>query len=127
MKQYKSFYEDDIWLEAYELQKIVFELSKKFPSDEKYSLKSQINSSSNSVMANLAESHGRYHFADKIRVLYIVRGEIEETQSHLICAVGRGYLVKEETTLIIKRYEILEKRLNGQISDFIKKKNNNDH
>lgn len=121
-KEYKKFYEMDIWVEAYELQKEVYELTRKFPKEEKYGLCGQSNDSSNSVVANIAESHGRYHFADKIRVLYIVRGEVEETQSHLIVAVSRGYALKEEVTRIVGRYERLKMKINGNIGDFSRKR-----
>jgi len=122
MKKYKKFFEDELWLQAFELQKEIIELSVRFPDYEKYGLRSQINNSSNSVMANIAEEHGRYHYADKIRVLYIVRGEIEETQSHCLCAVSRNYVRKDEVVNIINKYENLKKTLNGRINDFRKKK-----
>ncbi|HBU07083.1 MAG TPA: four helix bundle protein [Candidatus Magasanikbacteria bacterium] len=118
MKKYKKFFEDDLWLKAFELQKEVVELSVRFPDYEKYGLRSQINNSSNSVMANIAEEHGRYHYADKIRVLYIVRGEIEETQSHCLCAVSRGYIERSEIVGLINGYENLKKTLNGRIKKF---------
>ena len=124
-KKYRRFYEDELWVEAYELQKQVFELTKKFPKEEKYGITSQLLNSSNSIMANIAEEHGRYHFADKIRVLYIVRGELYETQSHLICAVGRKYLENREIVELLNRYENLAKRLNGRIRDFRNKKEKN--
>jgi len=123
--KYKKFYEDELWIEAHELQKQVFELIKKFTKEEKYGLISQVLNSSNSVMANLAEEHGRYYFADKIRVLYIIRGEIHETQSHLICAVSRDYLRSNEIMAAINRYEKLVKRVNGRIKDFRNKKSKN--
>jgi four helix bundle protein len=127
--KYKRFYEDELWIMAYELQKEVFRLSKKFTKEERYGLVSQVNNSSNSVMANIAEEHGRFYFADKIRVLYIVRGEAEETQSHLICAASRGYVSQDECTRVVNGYERLCKILNGRISDFsIKsKKQKSDH
>lgn len=114
-----------MWQEAYKLQKEVFDITKKFPPDEKYGLKSQLNNSSNSIMANLAEEHGRYHYADKVRVLYITRGELEETQSHLICSVSRGYVLNQDCAALVSRYEQLKKRLNGRINDFKNKKDLN--
>ena len=41
---------------AFETAMIIFELSKKFPTEEKYSLTDQIRRSSRSVCANLAEA-----------------------------------------------------------------------
>lgn len=117
-KEYKKFYETDLWQDAYELQKEVFALTKNFSKDERFGLNSQLNNSSNSVCANIAEEHGRYYFKDKIRVLYIVRGELEETQSHLIVAQSREYLPREKCTELVNKYEKLKMKLNGRISDF---------
>lgn len=122
MKKYLKFYETGIWQEAYGLQKEVFALTKDFPKNERYGLSSQLDDSSNSVCANIAEEHGRYYFADKMRVLYIVRGELQETQSHLIVAKSRGYVTKEKCTELVNRYEKLMIRINGRIRDFSDKK-----
>ncbi len=86
-----------------------------FPKDEQFTLTSQIRRSSNSVIANIAESHGRYSFKDKIRVLYIARGEIVETRSHLAVALGRKYISKEIFIQLNKKYEQLTKQLNMYI------------
>lgn len=91
-----SFRDLHIWQKGYELLMMIYELTKKFPGEEKYNLTSQIRSSANAVIASIAEAHGRYHYADKVRVLYIGRGECEETQSHLSVAVGRGYINQKE-------------------------------
>ena len=125
-KQYQKFYELDIWKEGYELQKEVFALTQTFPREERYGLGSQLNDSSNSVIANIAESHGRFYYADKIRVLYTVRGELEETQSHLIVAQSRGYIPREKTVELVRRYEHLKQKLNGYINDFSKRKKEQD-
>ncbi|MBI5222218.1 MAG: four helix bundle protein [Candidatus Magasanikbacteria bacterium] len=117
MKKYKKFFEEDIWREAYELQKEVFEISRSFPPEERYGLWNQINKSSNSVVANRAEAHGRYYFADKVRTLYIVRCELEETQSHLIVACSRGYVSKEACLKLVNKYENLKKKINGDIKN----------
>lgn len=122
MKKYFKFYETEIWQEAYELQKEVFALTRNFPKEERYGLISQLNDSSNSICANIAEEHGRFYYADKIRVLYIVRGELQETQSHLIVAQSRIYITKEICAGLIGRYEKLMIRINGRIRDFRNKK-----
>lgn len=85
-----SFRDLNIWQKGYELLMKIYDLTKKFPPEGKYNLTSQTQSSAN------AEAHGRYHYADKVRVLYIGRGECEETQSHLSVALGRGYINQKE-------------------------------
>ena len=106
----------DIWQVGYSLQKEIYKLVLTFPKREMYSLSDQLLRSANSVIANIAESHGRFHFADKIRILYITRGEIEETQSHLIVACSRKYLIQEECRKLIDEYERLKIKVNNYIS-----------
>lgn len=90
----------------------------KFPEVEKYALTSQIRRSSNSILANSAEAHGRFYFKDKIRVMYIVRGELEETQSHLWVAYSQKYINNEEFLQIGKEYENLKVKINNQINNW---------
>ncbi|PIP18118.1 MAG: four helix bundle protein, partial [Parcubacteria group bacterium CG23_combo_of_CG06-09_8_20_14_all_35_9] len=78
--------------------------------------------SANSVIANIAEAHGRYHFADKIRVLYISRGEVEETQSHLRVALGRNYISKDDFEYLDNEYEGLKIGINNYIQSISKQK-----
>jgi len=74
----------------------IFEVSKKFPNEEKYSLTDQIRRSSRSVSANLAEASRkiRYpkHFVSK---LSDSDSENAETQSWLEYALACNYLTNE--------------------------------
>ncbi|PIR78129.1 MAG: four helix bundle protein [Candidatus Magasanikbacteria bacterium CG10_big_fil_rev_8_21_14_0_10_36_16] len=117
-KSYKRFYQTDIWQIAFELLKKVYSLSLKFPDAEKYALTNQIRRSSNSVLANTAEAHGRFYFKDRIRVFYIVRGELEETQSHLWVAYSQKYINKDEFLQTEKNYENLKVKINNQINNW---------
>ncbi|MDD2656550.1 MAG: four helix bundle protein [Patescibacteria group bacterium] len=117
-KDYKKFYQTDIWQIAFDLLKKVYSLSLKFPEVEKYALTSQIRRSSNSILANSAEAHGRFYFKDKIRVMYIVRGELEETQSHLWVAYSQKYINKEDFLKLGKDYENLKVKINNQINNW---------
>ena len=116
----KSFQDLKIWQKGYELLMRVYEVTSKYPSEEKFGLVSDTRRSANSVIANIAESHGRYFFADKIRVLYIARGETEETRSHLRVALGRKYLSKDEFEFLDKEYEGLGVGINFYIQDLKK-------
>ena len=123
-KNYKKFYETEVWKEAFSLVQKIYTITKNYPKEERFGLTDQTRRSSNSVCANIAEAHGRYYYADKIRVLYTVRGEIEETQSHLMVAFSQKYI--DETLLkeTMGRYEKLKIRLNNQITDLHRQKGN---
>ena len=104
-----------IWQKAYELALETYRITDKFPQTEKFSLIDQLRRAAISVVANIAESFGRYHIKDKIHLLMVARGSIYETRSHLSIAVGLGYMDKERFKEIDDAYEILSRQLNSFI------------
>ena len=83
-----------VYKAAYRLAMEIFELTKDFPSAEKYALTSQIRRSSRSVCLNLREAWAkrRYeaHFVSK---LTDCDGENSETESSLDFAKDCGYIL----------------------------------
>lgn len=65
-----SFRDLIVYKKAFDLAMSIYEISKKFPSDEKFSLTSQIRRSSRSVCSNLAEGYRKRqypaHFTAKV-------------------------------------------------------------
>ena len=75
----------------------IFELSKKFPVEEKYSLTDQIRRSSRSICANLAEAwRKRRYEAAFVAKLNDCEAEAAETQTWIEFAVKCHYLPVEE-------------------------------
>lgn len=83
----------EVYQMAYGQAMELFKLSTQFPSEEKYSLTSQIRRSSRSVCANLREAWAkrRYqaHFVSK---LTDCDGENQETDTHMDFAKDCGYI-----------------------------------
>ena len=65
-----SYKDLEAFKKAYSLAMEIFEISKSFPSDEKYSLTDQVRRSSRSVCANFGEAYRRRkypaHFVSKL-------------------------------------------------------------
>jgi four helix bundle protein len=61
-KLIKSHEDLAVYQMAFDVAMQIFELSKQFPQEEKYSLSDQMRRSSRSVCANLAEAWRRYLF-----------------------------------------------------------------
>ncbi|MEW6618574.1 MAG: four helix bundle protein [bacterium] len=120
----KSFYALKIWQKGYEILMKIYEITSTYPVEERYALVIDTRRSANSIIANIAESHGRYYFADKIRVLYTARGELEETRSHLKVACGRKYISEEKFKEIDEEYEGLSKGISGYIQNIESQKSN---
>jgi len=82
---------------SFKLAMEIFEISKKFPKEEKYSLTDQIRRSSRSITANISESYAKRlypkHFISK---LTDSDGENLETQTWLEFAKECGYIEEEK-------------------------------
>ena len=82
---------------AYSTSMEIFEISKRFPAEEKYALTSQIRRSSRSVCLNLREAWAKRRYeAHFIAKLTDCDGEINETDTALGYAAHCGYLSQDE-------------------------------
>jgi four helix bundle protein len=84
----------------------LFQLSKKFPPEEKYSLTDQVRRSSRSVSANLAEGWRKRRYPAAFAAkLCECEGEAAETQTWLQFAVECGYLNPLEARPLYQEYD----------------------
>lgn len=106
---------------SFELSMLIFVISKKFPSEEKYSLTDQIRRSSRSVSANIAEAtrKRRYekHFVSK---LTDSDSENSETQVWLEYALACKYIENEEFNLLTEKSIEVGKLLNYMMNNLNK-------
>lgn len=87
----------NVYKAAYELAMKVFELSKRFPPEERFALTSQIRRSSRSVCLNLREAWAKRRYqAHFISKLTDCDGESAETDSSLDFAKDCGYITPEQ-------------------------------
>lgn len=93
-KKLLNTHEDlEVYQIAFNLAMEIFELSKKFPGSEKYSLIGQIRRSSRSVCANLAEAWRRRRYKGSFLLrLNDAEAEAAESQVWLKFAVKCQYL-----------------------------------
>jgi four helix bundle protein len=97
----RSYKELRVYNEAVASAMRIFEVSKAFPREERYSLTDQIRRSSRSVCANIAEAwrKRRYeaHFVSK---LSDAESEAEETRVWLEFSARCGYLPEREANAL---------------------------
>ena len=90
----------------------VYELSKKFPAEEKFSLTDQVRRSSRSVPSNIAEAwRKRRYEAAFISKLNDAEGEGAETQTWIELALRCRFLSKAEADDLDQRYEKISAQL----------------
>ena len=87
----------EVYRAAYALAMRVFEVSKRFPPEERWALTGQIRRSSRSVCLNLREAWAKRRYeAHFISKLTDCDGESNETDSSLDFAKDCGYITPEE-------------------------------
>lgn len=112
----RHFRDLEVYKRQRELSKLVFECSKTFPKEERYSLTDQIRRSSRSIGAQIAEAWGkrRYskHFVSK---LTDADGEQLETQHWAIEAFDANDLNQEPFDSLIGLCEEIGRMLNSMV------------
>ena len=99
---------------AYKLAMEVFNESKSFPKDERYSLTDQIRRSSRSIATNIAEGYRKRQYPKMfVSKLADADGEATETQVWLDFARDCGYLPTERHDTLLKEFEEVGKMLGG--------------
>ena len=83
MSTIKSFEELIIWQEARKFANNIYNLTKKYPQEEIYSLISQMRRATVSVMSNIAEGFDRRTTKEFISFLIIARASVSEVQNDL--------------------------------------------
>src|SRR2546423_13101821 len=103
---------------AFESAMEVFELSKRFPSEEKFSLTDQIRRSSRSVCTNIAEAwRKRRYEAAFVSKLSDSDGEAAETEVHLDFALRCGYLPTDGHAKLRDQYDHICRQLTKMMDD----------
>ena len=89
----RDFKEFNVYRTAFDAAFSVFELSKRFPRDERYSLTDQVRRSSRSVCANIAEAWRKRRYpASFVSKLSDADAEAAETQVWLDIALRCDYI-----------------------------------
>ena len=88
----KKFEDLIFWQKARELTKLVYSHSKTGTFQKDFGLKDQIRRAFVSIMANIAEGFGRGGNKEFIQFLFVAKGSLAETQSHLHVALDQEYI-----------------------------------
>ena len=117
MPRIQSFKELRVWLNAMDLAMRVFELTKSFPSEEKYSMTDQFRRSSRSVASNIAEAWRKRRYpAAFVAKLNDSEGEAAESQTWAEFARRCKYLKPVDAIELDSRYEEVLSQLVTMIS-----------
>jgi len=116
-EQILSFHDLRVYQKAFDLQQAVFQASKAWPGEEKYSLTDQVRRSARSIGANLAESWAKRNYpAHFISKLTDADGELQETSHWLSTAAACEYITASEHVKFQTHIAEIGKKLGKMLS-----------
>ena len=124
MAHVDTFEEFEVYQRARAVALKIYELTKAFPKEEKYSLTDQIRRSSRSVGAQIAEAWAKRkyekHFVSK---LTDADGEQQETRHWILSGLDSKLFSIEEADQLLVKYKIIGRQLQTMMersADFCK-------
>jgi len=104
-----------VWQNSRKLVKKIYDLTGKFPLEEKFGLANQIQRAAVSIPSNIAEGYGRNSDKEMIRFLSIAKGSLYEVETQLYIAIDLKYLSEKETQPVMERCNEIGKMITGLI------------
>ncbi len=89
---FRTFEDLEVYQLAREFRKKMYALTRQLPEFEKFELRSQVRRAAVSLTNNIAEGHGRYHFADQVRFFLAARGSLQELVDDLNVCDDERYI-----------------------------------
>ena len=118
MSKIESFKDLIVYQKAYKLAMEIFEISKSFPKEEKYSLTDQMRRSSRSVTSCIAESWAKRRYEKAfVNKLTDSLGEENETEVWLDYSKDCNYIQKEIHESLLCEYDEVRKMLISMINN----------
>jgi four helix bundle protein len=107
-KHYKDL---KIWQKGMRLTKLVYQLTARFPADERFGLTSQMRRAAVSVPSNIAEGQARQGTREFLQFLSHASGSLAELDTQLLLSVDLGYCLETETNSITGEISEIQKML----------------
>ena len=114
----KNFKETKVYKLAYEQAMEIFELTKLFPKEEKFSLTDQVRRSSRSICTNIAEAFRKKRYPAHF-VLKVTDSDAENSETGVWFDFSKDclYISAEKYTSLMERNEQIGKLLNHMINN----------
>jgi four helix bundle protein len=107
----KSYKDLLVWQKGMELAKFVYQLSARFPVDERYGLISQIRRAAVSVPSNIAEGQARHTSKEFLQFLSHAQGSLAEVETQLLLSVELRFANQEGIAPGLKDVDELQKMI----------------
>jgi four helix bundle protein len=111
MARVESYRDLKVWQRGIDITEQVYQVSNRFPAEEKYGLTSQVRRAAVSVPSNIAEGWGRGSKKQYVRFLRIARCSVHEVETQIIIARRLRFTSKPARDEILRETEAESKML----------------
>ena len=108
-----SFQKMKIYQLAKELAIYSYQLTEKYPQNERYAIMNQINRAAVSVPSNIAEGTSRRSNKEKLNFINIAYGSLMELVCQMEISYELKYITKEENDAIIQKTKDLSVKMSN--------------
>ena len=102
-----------VWQKSVVLAKSLYQLTSRFPSEEKFGLISQIRRAAVSVPYNIAEGQARHTTGEFIQFISHAEGSAAELDTQLFLSVELGFVETQEAGPIFNLIDEIRRMLNA--------------
>ena len=102
-----------VWQKAMLVAKQVYELTKKFPSEEKFGLVSQMRRAAVSIASNIAEGQARHTTGEFVQSISHAEGSAAELETQLLLSRNLGFVTSDESKPTLDLLDEVRRMLNA--------------
>ena len=113
MTTFKSYRDLEVWQRSMRLAKRIYQVTQKFPTEERFGLTNQLRRAAVSVPSNLAEGHARFGPGEFSRFLSIAMGSVAELETQILLSQDLGYVSEAVTHELLAELDVIGKMLRG--------------
>lgn len=109
----QSFKDIIAWQKAHLFVLFVYKLTNCFPVEERFGLCPQFRRAAVSIPANIAEGYKKLSKADKLRLMNIAQGSLEECRYYILLSKDLNYITELDYNDLTRSIEEVSKLLNA--------------
>ena len=102
-----------VWQKGIALAKAIYQLTLRFPSEEKFGLVAQMRRAAVSIPSNIAEGQARHTTGEFIQFISHAEGSTAELETQLILSIELGFTAKEKAKGEFILLDDIRRMLNG--------------
>jgi len=102
-----------VWQKGMMLARMIYQVTRDFPGDERFGLVVQMRRASVSIPSNIAEGQARHTTGEFVQFISHAEGSLAELETQLRLSVELTFCSESEATPILELMEELHKMLNS--------------